>query len=96
MVKIIINTIILGWFLIIPWIMYVYATTTWNDCMQVYIEEYYPEWAVYYLNWYWYHIDKRDMENEYLIHLYDVEWCNVGLANIVYCYFTLTVSKIKN
>lgn len=78
---------------------YIYNKTIWKDktdCMIQYINNYYPYWSIYKIDWYS-HIDKRWLN--YLWNEHIVNWCYIDdsllsfIFNTSYCYLTLFYEK---
>lgn len=93
--KRIIVIVLVFYILLIP-SAYVYAKVTWNDCMSWYITHHYPEGASYFIEWYWYHIDGRELKERApsIHHIADVDGCIIKQGwyiNTPLCYFTLLI-----
>ena len=80
-----------------PIVVYFYATLTWNDCMSWYIKHHYPEGASYFIEWNWYHIDSRELQEKQapgIRYIEDVDWCWIKQGwyiNTSYCYLVLLI-----
>lgn len=79
------------------------ALNYWDEdtwCMYTYIRDSYPEGSTYLIGGKYPHIDKKWVENEFMIHTWEVNWCTVNdwfiskIINTPYCYATLLTYKI--
>ena len=98
--KLITWTIIL-FLLFMPFLKYAHAKTLWKDttdCMVIYINNYYPYWEEYLIDWKYPHIDKRWLN--YLESVWEIKGCIMNnsvlsfIINTPYCYVTLFFEKV--
>lgn len=90
-----ITLLILNWIFYLSFWNYIYNKTIWydkTDCMIQYVNNYYPYWSVYEVDWSP-HIDKRWMS--YLKEEKEINGCFINnsipsfIYNSTYCYITL-------